>query len=200
MTMPQWAQNIVRCANDALSGAYDTVSQALRVRVPNSAIVTVEKTRPNDTTAYLANDVVSESTTVGTVWTFANLVAANGKSGYIVLAKALYTEKDTPRLRLHLYSAIPSCQRNDNSPSTSPRAVDRSWWLGTIDFDSLGDGSATGVGHASDTVQSIRDDLRYYVKFGSDSRSLVGVVETLDAFTPAANQILSITLGVEQID
>jgi len=163
------------------------------------ALVSVEKTRPNDANIYAVNDVISESTGAGTVWTFANVVDAVGKSGYIVLAKALYDSKKTPRLRIHLYSAAPTCALDDNVANTSVLYADVADWIGTIDLDALGDGSADGVSGGSDTVQSIRDDLRLQFKCDAASRGLIAVVETLDTFTPVALANLTITLGVEQV-
>ena len=163
------------------------------------ALVSVEKTRPDNTTLYAANDVLSESAVAGTVWTFPNVVDAVGKSGYIVLAKALYDSKKTPRLRLHLYSAAPTSALDDNVPNTSPLYADAANWIGTIDLDAAGDGSTDGVSGGSDTVQSIRDDLRLQFKCDAASRDIIAVVETLDTFTPVALANLTITLGVEQV-
>ena len=145
------------------------------------------KTRPADTTAYSVNDVVSNSTSAGTVWSFAGFP---GSGGYLVKARVasnLVTGM-TPRLRLYLFNAAPTGVLNDNAANTEPVYADESWKVGLIDFDAM-DNSMAGA----DSSESQRDDLR--LEFSG--HTLSGVLVTLDAFTPASEQKFTITLVAE---
>ena len=79
--------------------------------------ISVTKTRPADTNAYAAKDVINESTTAGTVWTFASAARANGLSGDVIGAILLTDQgTNTASYRLHLYTVAPTAI-NDNSPN-----------------------------------------------------------------------------------
>ena len=82
----------------------------------NTVKVGVELTRPTNTDAYIAKDVISNSTSTPTVLTFANFARANGGTGIIVRARLMTDKKDvTASFRLHLFHSEPT-PINDNSP------------------------------------------------------------------------------------
>jgi hypothetical protein len=147
--------------------------------------VAVELTRPADTTAYAANDIVSDSTSAPTLLAFANLARVNGGSGYIVRA-ILRTNRatDTARFRLHLFNtnAGIAAPLTDNA-AYETRYADRALRAGIITFDAL----ATGGG-SSDSAGVTMDALRLPVVFAAGSRTLYGLLQTLDAFTPVSGQ------------
>jgi hypothetical protein len=155
--------------------------------------VGVELTRPADTTAYTALDAISDSTSSPTVvFTFTNLSRTNGVGGYIVKALLLTDQKTcTSRFRLHLFDTAPTAI-NDNSPYLSLYA-NKATKLGTIDFFAVATEDPTNSTGAS----TQRDDIRLkYLPTGS-SRTIYGLLETLDAFTPASGQKIYIKLSVE---
>jgi hypothetical protein len=66
-----------------------------------------------------AEDILSESASAGTFWTFAAIARANGGKGFIVKALAICeTTALTPRLTLFLFNATPTCAKNDNVHET----------------------------------------------------------------------------------
>ena len=87
------------------------------------------------TTAYTIGDVMSESATVGTAWKF-NF----GGPGYITKAVAVsVTTGMTARLIAQCYSRPPTCNLNDEAPSTGPVPADIPFFLGTVDFPAMTD-------------------------------------------------------------
>ena len=159
--------------------------------------VQVGKTRPANTTAYSANDVVSEHATTGTVWTFSNLARQHSTSGYIVKARIITDEVtgQTQRLRLYLFNAAPTGELDDNVASTTPQYADEAQTVGIIDFDAL-DNTISGA----DSSMSQRDDLRLSVKAANTDRDIYGILVTLDAFTPVSGQQFTITLEMEHLN
>lgn len=149
--------------------------------------VQVTKTRPADTTAYAANDVVGDAT----VWTFATLARISAGSGYVVKAR-LITDNNavTARFRLHLFASSVVAIA-DNSPYTAlwAQRADR---LGYIDFAAM---NTEGTGSTS--ASSLNATVRLPYVCGANLRTIYGILETLDAFTPTSAQNFFIELTSE---
>ncbi len=145
--------------------------------------VGVEKTRPADANAYAVNDVINESTSAGTVWTFTNLARANSESGYIVKARLVTDQKaNVAQYRIHLYSTAPTAIF-DNVANTLLYA-DNSKKIGQFDLVAMGTedaGTSTGA-ITFDTT------LRIPYVCANGSRTIYAVLETLTIFTPASSQ------------
>ena len=153
---------------------------------------TVSRTRPADTLAYLANDVVADSTTAATIITFTNMTRVNGGTGYIT--KALFKSNLstlTSVFRLHLYSVAPAVVA-DNVPFPELWA-DTAGYLGFIDFEST---STEGAG--SDSCKSLNKDIRLAFNAAAGTTSIFGVLQTKTLFTPTSGQLISIKLTAEQ--
>lgn len=151
-------------------------------------------------TAYVANDVLSESTTdtVGTAWTFAAIARANGTYGYITKAQIISeSENVVPRLTLFLFNAAPTnCELDDNAANTAPDAGDLAKYVGKIDFpalESLGTTDSVAI-----ATPSTYGNLPLAFKCASDADDLYGVLVTRDAFTQTATDDLTIRLTCEQ--
>lgn len=152
--------------------------------------------RPNNTTPYTANKVVNGSPALDIVFT--SISAVNGGTGYITKARIMTNATGlTPRLRLHLFGGGVSspADQADMQVLFSNREVR----LGVIDFPAL---SFQPSGNSSFAQVA---DLRLYYKTdittahpGPQPRSIYAILETLDAFTPVANQEFYIQLAVEQ--
>lgn len=84
---------------------------------PLTILSEVTKTRPADTTTYTAGDVVNESTSAGTVWTFANMARSAGLGG-VIQSAVLISGASPPSLKgefeLYLFDTSPTTQ-NDNA-------------------------------------------------------------------------------------
>jgi hypothetical protein len=145
-------------------------------------------TRPNDTNAYIALDVVSNSTSAPTVLTFS--VPASTLEGYITYAKLETSNKAlVARFRLHLFSDTVTAI-NDNSPMLLLYA-NRDKRIGYIDFPAqFTEDSTNSTGSIA-----IVSDAR--VTFNNlTGANIYGILETLDAYTPVAETTYDVQLRI----
>lgn len=156
----------------------------------------VELTRPADTTAYAALDAVSNSTSSPVVLTFENIARKVGGSGYITKAQLATNQKtNTARFRLHLFSAAPTAI-NDNSPYLTLYANIASR-VGVIDFPACATEDPTNSTQATSQAMAGQANLPLPFVCGADA-NLYGLLETLDVFTPASGQQITIKLTADQ--
>lgn len=149
--------------------------------------------RPTDTSPYTALDVVCDSASAPTVLSFSNIARVNQGSGYITKARLLTDQKtNTARFRLHLFSASPTAI-NDNSPFLLLWA-NRADRVGYIDFDAC----ITEDSSNSTAAGALNASIRLAFNCASASRTLYGILETRDGFTPANAQNFYIELTAEQ--
>lgn len=136
-----------------------------------AAIVENEHTRPNDTNAYTANDVINNATSSATNQSLTNVATENAGSGYMTVVLETDSTAITPSVRIHFYDAAPATAKNDNAAWVLVYA-DKSKYLGYIDMPALNGGVASG-------------QFKSY-KAASASRTLYYELQTLTAFTPVA--------------
>lgn len=144
--------------------------------------------RPANTTAYAAGDVV------GGALTFS---AAGPTAGHVVLTSCdlRYDVAAAPSgmatFRLYLYSSSPPSAYADNAAWDLPSG-DRSAFLGYIDFGSIVDLGATLFAQV--------DQVNKQVKLGAAETALYGYLVTASGYTPAASsetfQVTLRTVGV----
>lgn len=148
--------------------------------------------RPADTTAYLANDVVINATSNPTHLAFLTAARGSGRGGYITKVRiATDQEANVASYRLWLWYNTPPATLVDNSPMGllwAQRAVR----LGYVDVGPMTT-EDTGVGdHAEAQVADVR--FPYYCA----TSTLFGVLETKTAFTPASAQQFYVELTLER--
>jgi len=144
-----------------------------------------------------AEDVLSESISAGTYWTFAAIARTNGGKGLIIKAQAICeTTALTPRLTLFLFNATPTCAKNDNVANTAPVNADVSKYVGKVDFPAMED---LGTG-ASSTVATPNTygNLPLAFECASDADDLIGVLVARDAVTPGLLDDMTIILTALQ--
>ena len=149
--------------------------------------------------AYAAADVISESDTdgAGTCWTFEEVAAVNGGSGYITNARIISeTTALTARLVLQLYKATPTCELDDNAANTGVLWADRANFVGPIDFPALSE-NGTGAS-ASMVTPSTIGGLPIAFTCANSCDDLFGVLVTLDAFDQVDDKSIRIDITVEQ--
>lgn len=128
-------------------------------------------TRPNDNNAYAAGDAIQNATSAPAVRRFVNLFPAGGGSGYLSVYLWVGNVNPTARIRMHLFSDLPTVRANDNA-AFAVNSDDAPNYLGYIDFEALNNGVA--VGQSRKEIVCNGTDLWYDL-------------QTLDAFTPAIN-------------
>jgi hypothetical protein len=146
---------------------------------------------------YSAEDVLSESASVGTAWKFRNALDPYKDKGVIVKAIALCSTTGlVPRLRVYLFSATPTSMLNDNEGNTTLITADLPNYLGWIDFPGL-----TDLGGYSETIATpnTSGNLPFSFVLAGKPKDLYGLVVTRDAETnEAAGMTLTIELEIEQ--
>ena len=160
-------------------------TNALKIGGKMGEPVELTITRPANTTAYAANDVISSSESAPTaqIIDLATAGVEAGGSGYLVKLRALTNNKNwTGRLRLHLYrSAI--TPPNDNSPFALLWA-NRSNRIGSIDIT----GFNTADNATSDAANALIADLRFPFRLAPTETRLWCIIQNLDGPTPASAQ------------
>jgi hypothetical protein len=142
----------------------------------------VSNTRPDNTTAYAANDVLG--TDPASVIQFTN-IAPEGGGTIVLLYAAMMISAGTSaqgQTRLHLYSSAPTAIA-DNAAFNLPSG-DRDKYLG---FITLG-----GPIDLGDTMFTEEDFLRKTIT--ATSSSIFAIAETTGAFTPAASTVRTLEL------
>ena len=148
-----------------------------------AAMVAVSITRPADTTAYTAGDVVGAASAINTFASF----GAVGDNMLLTTAILRMDVATAPSglgaFRLHLYGASPTAIA-DNAVFNLV-AGDRANYLGFIDL-----ATPTDLG---DTLYSQNVQINKHIKLAGTS--LFAVLQTVGAFTPASAQVFSLSLG-----
>jgi len=148
------------------------------------------KTRPNDTNAYAALDVVSESASAGTVWTFASIGPSGGGNIIIDNISIRFDVSAIPSglaaFRLHLYSTSPTAI-NDNAAFDLPSG-DRAKYLGYVETPTPLDLGATLWASTEEQGFPVRKQVTVA------SGSLYGILQTVGAYTPTAEAVYTVKL------
>lgn len=150
--------------------------------------VSVEKTRPADTDAYAANDAIAESSSAGTVWTFA-IGRVNAGTGLILYAEVATDDTAAVvRYEVDLYKASVTAI-NDNAEATRLYA-NQANYLGTITFPAIAKKTA------SSTQAEAATEVRIPFACVSATQNVIGIVRTLDAdASPVSGAKVRVTLS-----
>ena len=121
--------------------------------------------------SYSSNDVMSESDTngEGTTWDFE--MGGTGRINRAVIVSA--TTGLTAVLTLHLYTAPPTCELDDNAANTGPLVADLASYLGYISFPAL---TSQGGPSFTQVTPSVVYTVPGNLPFGFDKSKLYGVL------------------------
>jgi hypothetical protein len=148
-------------------------------------------TRPDDTTAYTALDVLGATTTASSVIEFANIAPVGGGPIVLLYASLRVDEGTVPagygQMRLHLYDSAPAAIA-DNAAYNLPSG-DRAKYLGYLTL-----GTPIDLG---DTLFSEDDFLRKQIV--ATSSSIFAIAQTLSAFTPTASTVKNWELRAAEV-
>lgn len=163
----------------------------------SASVVTVSVTRPNDTTAYTANDAWSDSTSAPSALTFSSVARASGGTLIITGVEVISSANKATALQgeLWLFDTAPTVI-NDNAAFTITDG-EYETKVAKIPFvlDSPGNSAADASGNTGCSV----DGLSILVKCVS-SANLTGLIKVLNAYTPVAQEKLTFRLKVLRID
>lgn len=142
---------------------------------------TAQYTRPNDTTAYAAGDALSNSTTAPTALTF-NVPFES------ILNEVLITSSvkggTLPQFKLWLFDTSPTAVNDNEALALSDAQNDTV--IAVIPFGSSTQSSATNNARLEATA------LQRIIK--AKTTSIYGLIEVTNTYTPAANEVIKVTL------
>lgn len=181
---------------DAVSGITD-VTPVSPLPVSKSVAPSAAYTRPANTTAYAAGDVISDSTTAPTILTFAACARGNGLGGVIHAAVLIDSSNPTTKadLELYLFRATPGAT-NDNAAIdwTDAELLDL---VGVVDFGSTPFVGLAGADGAGNCIYQ-KENVGLEFTCAAADKALYGVLVVRNAYTPIASEVFTVTLGILQ--
>lgn len=158
------------------------------------AIAQVQITRPANTTAYTAGDVIGDAS--GTAVIRFPGMATQINTEILITSIDLRVDVNAvpsgmTSFRLHLYKDTPPSALADNASWDLPSG-DRSVYIGYVDL-----GSPVDVGS---TLFVETDQVNKHLRTGSGHQALYGYLVTNGGFTPAANsEVYTVTIRAIQL-
>ncbi len=202
------AADITKVAGAAIAQGHGTAATAVRVELPTdgtgvvglntgtnaigtvsaggfTAVPTASKTRPSNVTAYSIGQVIAESTSAATVWTFTGCVRANGGTGTLIGVQLTDTSKQATTLQanLWLFSATPTVQ--NDAAAFAPSSGDLANLVAVVNLVNFTAANANGV--------LTTYELNRPFKCGA-ATTLYGVLVAANAYTPTSGEVFGITL------
>ncbi len=154
----------------------------------------VEKTRPANTTAYIAGDVIGDGTATPTMFLF-DAAAAGIPAGLIIGARLIRdsTAAPTTRFRLGVHDALPAvipAADNDAAPMLYANRASRRGW---VDFQLAMQGVAAGS-NCLEYVGALSHAQG--IPFNAADGILRIILSAVDGFTPASGEKFTIELDI----
>lgn len=156
------------------------------------AVASANFTRPADTTAYAAGDLVANHTTAGSVVPMTFAVARAADKGFMVRRgrmKKSSTGTTNASFRLHLYKQAPVPSNGDNGAWLT----DEKNYLGAIDLalDRVFTDAANGIGVpvSGSEIAGVPD---------SGTVNIYGLVEARAGYAPGNAEVFTVALEVHQ--
>ena len=153
--------------------------------------VSVSVTRPDNVDPYTALDVIGTAAT--STLTFNNVSVSEGGYAVIMGARLRMDTASVPAgmgaFRLHLYSDDPTAIA-DNAAYNLP-AADRAIHIGWVDIPAPED--------LGDTIKAQDDNLNVTCSLLPGSRTIYGILQTIDACTIPAETNMQVTLNVAEV-
>ena len=148
-------------------------------------------TRPNNTTAYTANDVVGRAGGVSAALEFQGMGPGDGDTliirGWSLRVDAAAVIASETTYTLHFYSVTPPSALADNAPFDVP-AGDRAAYLGFLTSANIADLGSTLWVETNGLAKPVRPA-------GS---SLFAYLVTAGAYTPTADRVYEVDIHVER--
>jgi hypothetical protein len=161
-----------------------------------TTLISATKTRPADTVTYASGDVINESTTVGTNWTFTSCARVNQGTGTIRGVILQDSANQTLKLaaELWLFNVAPGTD-NDNTVFTpTDGELDTLVAIIPLSTPYVGDGTAAAGGNSV----LIANNLDEVFRCAAASTTLFGVLVARNAYVPVSAGVLRITLKIYQ--
>ena len=177
-------------AGDPVPQVWDDAGQAFVVYV-SGKVVSASQTRPANTTAYTALDVVGQDAAANIAFTS---VLPNAGGTFVIFGARLRIDvaaipAGMSSFRLHLYNAAPTAIV-DNAAYNLPSG-DRTKYLGYVEI--------SGVLDIGDTLWIQATGVNFVGKLAAGSTSLWGILQTVSAYTPTASAVKTVMLNIAAV-
>ena len=160
----------------------------MAVIAPQSTI-----TRPANTTAYTAADLVANDTTAGNVTPFEWSLQGLGRGG--ILRRVRITKSATSatnaNFNLHLFDASPTVANGDNGALSVSTNADT--FLGTVALDA----TSGGLAGASSSLTDVSGALEIPLYKPTTGGKVYGLLAAAAGYTPASGETFKIVLEIE---
>jgi len=145
-------------------------------------------TRPNDTSAYTAGDLVANSTTAASVVPL-SWATTGSRPFYISRIRLQKTGAivTNAQFRIHLYDAAPVVSTTGDNAAFASVVAGVAKWLGSFDGTMVASQSDGAAVNCLPTGNFLRRD---YI---GDPGTLYGLIEALAAYTPIAEEVFTAT-------
>lgn len=162
-----------------------------------TVIKSASKTRPGNTTQYTINDVINESTTVGTILTFTDAGRTVGNSGIINSVQIIDSGNvaTKPVLALWLFSAAPATVNDGEEFGPTDAELEDSL-IGIVTFSQLRVGDPTANAAGNYVLQAKNENLEFVC--ADTSKDIYGILQVLNAYTPLDSEKFTVKLGIFQ--
>lgn len=150
-------------------------------------------TRPADTTAYGAGDLIANSTTAGSVVPLKFSLNGVGRSG-IIRRVRLYKSTTTATqasFTLNLFTSEPTVANGDNGALSVSANV--SSWIGRVAVDM----TSTGEAGASAGLIQVSSNVEIGVSLPNTGGTIYGLLEAVGTYTPASAESFTAWLEIE---
>jgi hypothetical protein len=164
---------------------------------PVSKIVTASYTRPADTTAYTAGDVLADSTSSATILTFANVARANGLGFLVDGVTVAYSGAPATKPDLELWLFDTSITMQQDNAIFNPADADVAKCLGVVPLSGSGAIIASPLANSGNMVQHIATIVKSRAAAAATT-SIFGVVVVRSAYTPTSAESFTFRLHVIQ--
>lgn len=145
-------------------------------------------TRPGDTTAYAAGDLIANSTTAGSVTPFSWLTT--GSRPFVIPAIRLQktgTSLTSASFRIHLYTAAPTVTTTGDNGVYASNVDSNAKWIDSY-FGAMVAGHNDGC-----AVICTPDSLILRQVYFGDPTTIYGLLEARAAYTPANAEVFTAT-------
>lgn len=160
--------------------------------------------RPNNTTAYAANDGVSSDATTPAPLEWEYAAAKPGRGGYIQAAKIIlsaYTAPGSPGAlagNLLIFDTAPAPAGYNDNATVAITDAELANLVGVITFDmDNGQAGTPTAGTGGNLVLHI-DDINMPYQCAAGDQSLYGVIVATGVYTPIAVEVFTVELTVDR--
>jgi hypothetical protein len=158
-------------------------------------------TRPGDTTAYAAGDLVANSVTAASVVALVfNLPPRKLRIAGCRLRKSDGTDVANASFRLHLFSAVPTFATNGDNSAMSGNTTGAANYLMSLYIGNMV-GLDDAVGDGIPASNNLWRDILPLQWDSGAAQTIYGVLEAMAAYAPASAETFTVTLfAVPDVD